>query len=99
MSHIAYKSETVGKRNQRISYLHNESDSLFKDVRSPDNLDEDEYADLMQQIDKKSQEISVDMIAANRNKTESNEDDNLGSSGKRGSSKTRPSTSHTLRTN
>jgi len=48
LSHIAYKSETVGKRNQRISYLHNESDSLFKDVRSPDNLDEDEYADLMQ---------------------------------------------------
>lgn len=99
MSHLAYKSETVGKRNQRISYLHNESDSLFKEVRSPDNLDEEEYADLIQQIDKKSQEISVDMIAANLKKSESNEDDNLGSSGLRGSIKTRPSTSHTLRTN
>jgi len=72
---------------------------LFKDVQSPEKLDEDDYADLMQQIDKKSQEISVDMIAANQKKSESNEDDNFGTSEKRGSSKTRPSTSHTLRTN
>ena len=55
--------------------------------------------ELIQQIDNKSQEISVDMIAANLKKSESNEDDNLGSSGLRGSIKTRPSTSHTLRTN
>jgi hypothetical protein len=70
LSHLAYKSENVGKRNTRISYLHNESDSLFKDVRSPENLDEEEYADLIQQIDKKSNDISVEIIEANRKKHE-----------------------------
>lgn len=66
---MVYKSEG-GIRNQRISYLHNESDSLFKDVRSPDNLDEEEYADLMQEIDKKSPDISVEIIDASRVGTE-----------------------------
>jgi hypothetical protein len=70
LSHLAYKSENVGKRNTRISYLNNESDSLFKDVRSPDNLDEEEYADLIQQIDKKSNDISVEMVGANKRKQE-----------------------------
>ena len=99
MSHLAYKSENVGKRNTRISYLHNESDSLFKDVRSPDNLDEEEYADLIQQIDKKSNDISVENIGANRKKEGQQDEERFGSSGKRGSQKTRPSTSHTITTN
>jgi len=67
---LAYKSENVGKRNTRISYLNNESDSLFKDVRSPENLDEEEYADLIQQIDKKSNDISCEIIEANSKKHE-----------------------------
>jgi hypothetical protein len=39
--------------------LHNESDSLFRDVKSPEgNLDEEEYADLIKEIDKKSPQAS-----------------------------------------
>lgn len=83
------------QKQKKISYLDNNNESLFgKDEKSPGGLEE--YADLIDQIDKVSPNNSQSIVDIEQIEIE--EKDRSRSSSRQ-KQKTRPSTAHTTATN